>query len=402
MNEDIDDDNGAMVEGEYDSVTGDYEYAYDLDIYIEPVSVEILIRRFEKGLISIPDYQRPYVWGSKDEGPRHRPSLFIDSVLLGLPVPSFVFYRYGLGEKGEMLVVDGQQRLRTLVNFKNNKFELKGSDIDKNWAGKTYEQLEDKDGGDFIDTRFNERRIPVVFIRQLPSKNQSPDQPQDHSSMYKIFDRLNSGGISLHPHEIRMALASVNADSSDLFSFIKEDIFKKYEESVWKKILPRSYLRNDNYGKKMEVMFRVFVFSLFYKTYKKPVRTFLDSVAKKTWKDYEDTSGLSQEQLKSSFVQSVNLLEQLVNSHHKDELFNPKTQFNLAFFESFWVGLLCYVYKHIKQTGQVQLTIEQMWDCHEHPDMKQAGKYGALANDETKINKRFGESIEIFDGLDHA
>lgn len=305
-------------------------YKYDLDIFSEPTAIGELIEKFQRGLIKIPDFQRPYVWDAESRGhTRHKPSLFIDSVLLGLPIPSIVLYRPDPKGNKEIWIVDGQQRLKTLLHFKYGKegdkgFALRGSDIDKQWFGKSYEDLaKDQES---INDIFNYRKIPVVYIHQL-----KPDTPDRPTSIYKLFDRLNSGGMELHAHEIRMALSFQNIDSEQIFKLLKSiDVdFHLF----WIELFPRSYCDSRNYGKRMEVYFRILVSSFFYKEFRRPLRRFLDECAYKKTKEYTHTL----EEIKSALFHTVDILQQYFRQNQL--LFKPKSRFNFKLFETVFAGL---------------------------------------------------------------
>lgn len=68
--------------------------------------------------IYVPDYQREFVWDTT------RQSRFIESLLLGLPVP-FIFTAE-IPETGRLEIVDGSQRIRTLAAYLSNELQLKG------------------------------------------------------------------------------------------------------------------------------------------------------------------------------------------------------------------------------------------------------------------------------------
>lgn len=78
-------------------------------------TLELLLDKFEKGDFYIPDYQRQFVWK-----PNNR-SLFIESVLLGLPIP-FMFFA-GCDD-GRLEIIDGAQRMQTLREFVKRKMKL--------------------------------------------------------------------------------------------------------------------------------------------------------------------------------------------------------------------------------------------------------------------------------------
>jgi uncharacterized protein with ParB-like and HNH nuclease domain len=89
-------------------------FQYSITSYGADYPVDSLVNRLEKDIIFIPPFQRSYVW-SINQAPR-----FIESLLLGLPVPGIFLSK----EKntGKLLIIDGQQRLKTLQYFYTGVF----------------------------------------------------------------------------------------------------------------------------------------------------------------------------------------------------------------------------------------------------------------------------------------
>ena len=81
--------------------------------------VEVLVQKYTQGIeddkneLFIPNYQREFTWDEK------RQSKFIESVMLGLPIP--YIFTADCGERFE--IVDGSQRIRTLAAFLINKLK---------------------------------------------------------------------------------------------------------------------------------------------------------------------------------------------------------------------------------------------------------------------------------------
>ena len=104
-------------------------------------AVENVLGRFEKHEITIPQYQR-----DADQWDDSEKSLFIESVLNRLTVPAF-YFATSEDDPDVFEVVDGQQRLTTLVAFFSNSFTLSESDecpyygAGSHYAGKTYAEL---------------------------------------------------------------------------------------------------------------------------------------------------------------------------------------------------------------------------------------------------------------------
>ena len=88
-----------------------------IDYDTKDFTIELLISKFNKGDFFIPSYQRKYVWREKNK------NLFLESIFLGLPIP-FMFFADC--DNGKQEVIDGAQRMQTLVEFHNNKLQLSG------------------------------------------------------------------------------------------------------------------------------------------------------------------------------------------------------------------------------------------------------------------------------------
>ena len=92
-------------------------YASEVSMNKKIKSLFEVIFAHDENEIFVPDYQREFVW------PNDRRSKFIESVLIGLPIPYIFVADVGKGE-GRLEIVDGSQRIRTLAAFVGNEFEL--------------------------------------------------------------------------------------------------------------------------------------------------------------------------------------------------------------------------------------------------------------------------------------
>jgi Protein of unknown function DUF262 len=174
---------------------------YSITSYGADYPVDGLVKRMTQGDIVVPlfridpepgqstvGFQREFVW-TKPQADH-----FVESLLLGLPVPGIFLVKES---NGKHLVLDGQQRLRTLESFYSGLFQGKEyllENVQEKWRGKTYKTLHADDR-----RRLDDSIIHATVVRQ--------DEPtEDQSSIYLIFERLNSGGTFLQPQEIRVAL----------------------------------------------------------------------------------------------------------------------------------------------------------------------------------------------------
>jgi len=160
---------------------------YNISSYGADYDVDGLVKRLRNGHVFIPPFQRAYVWTIKEA------SRLIESLLLGLPVPGIFLAKEG--ESNKLLVIDGQQRLKTLQYFYDEKFNPKQDDLNvrvfkltnvqPQFEGKTYSDLEEKD-----KIRLNDTIIHATIIKQ-----ESPED--DDTSVYHVFERLTLAGENL-------------------------------------------------------------------------------------------------------------------------------------------------------------------------------------------------------------
>jgi len=129
-----------------------------------------------------PSFQRKPVWTDGQA------SYLIDSILNNLPVPE-IFVRLSSDQEGNSLyeVVDGQQRLRSIIRFYKNQLVLTGDSVSPKWMGKTWNDLED-------ETKTNFWQYKLV-VREL--ENASDTEVRD------MFRRLNANQSNLNDQELR-------------------------------------------------------------------------------------------------------------------------------------------------------------------------------------------------------
>jgi hypothetical protein len=113
---------------------------FSITSYGADYTVDSLVKRMKDGAFIIPDFQRRFVWS------HNHASKFIESLLMGLPVPGIFLYK----EAGtnRHLVIDGQQRLRTLQSFYGGVFgekKFRLTNVREPWARKIYQDLDPAD-----------------------------------------------------------------------------------------------------------------------------------------------------------------------------------------------------------------------------------------------------------------
>jgi hypothetical protein len=164
----------------------------DFDTY--DIIVQQLVAMVESGAIDVaPAYQRQFRWG---HGKRSR---LIESVLLGVPVPSLFM---AANRDGTWELVDGVQRLSTLIQFAGTAAARKKTGLTDPLTLRGLEQLSEFDDLSFealpesIKLQFLHRPIKVVTL----------SDKSDLVVRFDLFDRLNTGGIALTNQEIRACI----------------------------------------------------------------------------------------------------------------------------------------------------------------------------------------------------
>jgi len=266
------------------------------------------VARLQRDDIVIPPFQRGYVWRLPEA------SRFVESILLGLPVPG-VFLAKDSGTN-KLLVIDGQQRLKTLQFFIEGFFNPKSGDknqkvfeltkVSKQFEGLSYKELSDS----------NRRNLNDYVIHATIVKQDKPSN--DDTSIYHIFERLNTTGQRLSPQEIRVAV--YRGSLLDLLEELNEN-------SKWRELFGRPHTRL----KDRELILRFLAFYVDSKSYERPLNEFLSKFAAKN----RDPKPQHLEQFRNLFCTTIELIFDAVGM----EAFRPERAFNAAVFDSVMVGL---------------------------------------------------------------
>jgi len=174
-------ENYAELEPEVEEPAGDSD-ARPVSSQPHDWTISTLRDKYERGQIDLqPHYQREYVWELKPE----LPSRLIESLLLEIPIPPLYFVRLATGR---IEVVDGQQRLTTLIRFVTNEFKLQKLQRLSSLNGKLFRELSERD----------QEKVTDATIRSIVI-----DAGTNHDLRYEIFERLNRGTMVLTEQEIR-------------------------------------------------------------------------------------------------------------------------------------------------------------------------------------------------------
>jgi uncharacterized protein with ParB-like and HNH nuclease domain len=274
---------------------------FSITSYGADYPVETIVGRLKSQAFFVPPFQRQFVWSQ-----RHA-SRFIESLLMGLPVPGIFLYKDA--KTSRHLVVDGQQRLRTLQfyyegNFLEHKFRLVG--VRDEWEGQTYKDLTPAE-----QLKLDDSIVHATIFQQ--------DEPRDQlKSLYFVFERINSGGMRLSPQEIRNCISD---------GPILPAARSLNEDKNWRGIFGSKYNKR---LKDQELVLRALAMIAWRDKYQSPMHEFLNEFV-----NYVDISKAELDRLTSRFKSAI----QLVNTCYGNKAFRPSRALNAAVFEAVMVGV---------------------------------------------------------------
>lgn len=150
-----------------------------IEFYITEYSVELLAQKLGAGDLVVPSYQREYTW--EDE----RKSRFIESLVMGLPIPFLFFWEM---PDGRLEIVDGSQRLRTIREFVVDGLRLTELESLTSLSGFTFNELPAA-----RRRKINNRSIRGIVL----------NEHADEQARFDLFDRINTGSKIANTAEVR-------------------------------------------------------------------------------------------------------------------------------------------------------------------------------------------------------
>lgn len=351
---------------------------YDISSTPNDFNVLTIYSFIESKRVIIPGFQRNYVWD------RARASRLIESLIMGLPVPQIFLYEES---KNRFLVIDGQQRLMSIYFFFKKRFprlekraELRKvfdrhgvipegylnnddyfepftlllrpsvPDIPNPLRGRDYDNL-----GDYL-SQFELRPLRNVVVKQ----NEPRD---DDSSVYEIFNRLNTGGVNLSPQEIRTSL---------FHSAFYDMLYRINASDEWRRLLGRD--DQDLHMKDVEILLRGFAVLMEGDHYSPSMIRFLNRFSKKARGfDAEILSYL--ETLFASFLSACSDLPTGV--------FNRRGKFSIALFEATFYGVCRPLFDH-KQKVVGYVDPDSITSLEEDEEFAQAARYSTTKTESLK------------------
>ena len=332
------------------------EFRYSITSYGADYPVDGLVQRLSKDDIFIPPFQRKFVWS------RYQSSRFVESLLLGLPVPAIFLGKEE--DTNRLLVIDGQQRLRSLWHFYQGKFEngdefLLGG-VASRFEGLSYRTLHDSD----------RRRLDDSILHAIVVKQDQPEEDKS-SSIYLLFERLNTGGSLLHPQEIRACI--YHGPLNDFLAELNQN-------TSWRAI----YGPENQRMKDRELILRFFTLLFDLDNYSKPMEGALNRYM---WTNRK-LQRQSKEVLVNAFVPTIEKVAEELGT----TAFRPTRAINAAVFDAVMVALATL------SPGVLQATPGAIATAYfallEDPDFVAA--YESSTSSEDRVKARIAKATEYF------
>ncbi len=331
-------------------------FKYSITSYGADYPVDGLVKRMSAGDIFLPTFQRSFVWTYKQA------SGFIESLLLGLPVPGIFLARDE--ESRKLLVIDGHQRLKSLQFFYEGIFastgkEFKLKDVQPQFLGKTYKTLDEDDR-----RRLDDSILHATIVKQ--------DEPEDdNSSIYYIFERLNTGGKVLSAQEIRAAISQ--GEFNDL-------LVKLNSNPSWRAMYgPISSRMRDQ-----ELIVRFLALYYAGESYEKPMKTFLN----KFMKSNRYLRRYGESDIRSIFESTTRFIHTGVGA----KAFKPGGAFIAALYDAVMVGTAKRLSKGaVGDTTEFKRRLERLEANQGFLDARTTH-----TSDEDNVSKRLKLAIDAF------
>lgn len=253
-------------------------------------SLDNVIKRLIHNEIDLnPDFQRNSgLWDNT------KMSRLIESIILRLPLPIFYF---DVSNNNNWIVIDGLQRLTTIKKFVvDGSLKLTNLEFLTDLKNKKFKDLD----------RSIQRTIEETEIVTYQMEPQTPKEVR-----YSVFNRINTGGLTLNPQEIRQALNQKNRGVKLLEEIAETEEFKRIVNVTSKRMVDRELVLRF-------IAFKKFDYTKLDKEIKTLARLLDETMEEVDSKEFEQTEFVK---LKDSLLKTLLVLEEIFGS---DKLFNRK------------------------------------------------------------------------------
>jgi len=329
-------------------------------------SIFELKRKYEspqrQDIVLDPNFQRNNVWTKKKQK-----SELVESILMGIPIPIIYLFETKDGKKE---VVDGRQRITTLIDFMNDEFSLSELRMLPALNGKRFSELDP-----LLQSTIEDYQI-MAYVIQPPT----PERVK-----FDIFDRVNRGGTQLNNQEMRNALYQGHATGL-LLELSEMEEFKKATDNSIKAIRMK-----DSYIILRFIGFYLLKTGKLNFEYKSNIDDFLANVMEHLngFKTYEELN-----YLKEIFKDAMNLSYTLFggDGFRFETSKQNKRPVNMALFES-----LGYLYATVCKEVDKNLLKKEIEKLKREFD--ESGKFIHSVDSSTNVNYRFEKVIELRETL---
>lgn len=316
-----------------------------VDYDIKEYPIEVLIHKYQDGLsedeneIYVPTYQRAFVW---DED---RQSKFIESLILGLPIP-YIFTAEM--DDGRLEIVDGSQRIRTLAAFLNDKLTLQNLDVLTTLNELKFNDL----------SKARQRKFRNTSLRMITLSERSDDDAR-----YMVFARLNTGTDVLKSMETRKGMFP--GDFTDF-------IYSCAQDELFNKLTAFTDLTRKRGGAE-ELVLRFFAYSDGYLDYKGNVNKFLNNYAK------EKNETFNKGKLEQRFNQMLLFVQKYFPNGFIKMPGSEKTP--ILRFEAISVG----VYLALEENSSLEIDSTEWLDSEEFKKVTSGSSTGSVKKLQARI-----------------
>lgn len=229
------------------------ERQHDVKYDLRDFTVDYLVDAYQEDLFFIPTYQREFIWPEANKGK------FIESVILGLPIP--MLFVADMAD-GRLEIVDGAQRIQTLEAFLSGSLRLSNLSL-----------LPDLEGFSVEDLSIAQlRKLKTRALRLVVLEDGTTEEIRQ-----ELFHRINTQSVKARGSEVRRG--SLRGPFLD---FIKECA----ADPLFRKLCPISPAmikrREDE-----ELVTRYFCYSDRYETFKHDVDGFVDAYVQEHREDFD-------------------------------------------------------------------------------------------------------------------
>ena len=348
------------IDQDVDDPIGDDEeiaqiFRYRITSYGADMLVDGIVRRLKQDAIFIPGFQRKFVWTNTQA------SRFIESLLLGLPVPGIFLFREPTTRR--LMVVDGQQRLLSLRHFyegiiRGREFRLVG--LLSEFLGKIYRALSAESKRDLDDSIVH----ATIFQQDHPTS--------DRSSIYSVFERLNTGGSPLQPQEIRACV--YRGKLNDLLSSLAKD-------THW-----RAVYRSENPRRKdEEIILRFLALYHDMSRYQRPMKKYLNDFMQ----EHQNPSDSLCEKLRRTFETTIKAVDKIL----RPEALRPERALNVSVADAVLVGLAHRLDKGpIREPQALKAANDRLIDCLRKEELYTIGTIN-----KDRVERRISLAVREYD-----